>query len=207
VPLLHEAWERDSGSEEMGRSGNRVGSSTIVKGTRTRRWRQRTSAHARAAARRDDAHAAQRILKAAEERGQQVDRAIYGIRIAKADEREPRVLSWEEAEELQSWMPEYISRIVPVAILTMLRRAELLGLRDGDIDSAAGSVAVFSKRQEGERVQTKTRAGCRTVDVGPRALALLREQQLARSPRADGYLFPAPEGGPFDGDNCTEDVR
>src|SRR5262249_54710411 len=46
-----------------------------------------------------------RILKAAEERCQQVDRAIYGIRLAKADEREPRFLTWEEAEELQSWMP------------------------------------------------------------------------------------------------------
>jgi integrase len=52
-----------------------------------------------------------RILKAAEERGQQVDRAIYGIRIAKADEREPRFLTWEEAEELQSWMPEYVCRM------------------------------------------------------------------------------------------------
>jgi integrase len=142
-----------------------------------------------------------RILKAAEERGQQVDRAIYGIRIAKADEREPRFLTWEEAEELQSWMPEYVCRIVPVAILTMLRRAEILGLRDGDIDFASGSIAVFSQHQDGERVKTKTRAGRRTVDVGPRSLALLREQQLARSPGADGYLFPAPEGGPFDGDN------
>lgn len=77
-----------------------------------------------------------RILKAAEERGQHVDRAIYGIRIAKA-EREPRFLTWDEAEELQSWMPEYVSRIVPVAILTVLRRAEILGLRDDDIDFAA----------------------------------------------------------------------
>jgi hypothetical protein len=34
-----------------------------------------------------------RILKAAEDRGQQVDRAIYGIRIARADEREPRYLA------------------------------------------------------------------------------------------------------------------
>lgn len=142
-----------------------------------------------------------RILKAAEERGHQVDRAIYGIRIAKADEREPRFLTWEEAEELQSWMPEYVSRIVPVAILTVLRRAEILGLRDDNIDFASGSIAVFSQHQDGERVKTKTRAGRRTVDVGPRALALLREQQLARSPGADGYLFPAPEGGPFDGDN------
>ncbi|HZO96772.1 MAG TPA: site-specific integrase [Gaiellaceae bacterium] len=142
-----------------------------------------------------------RILRAAEDRGQQVDRAIYGIRIAKADEREPRFLTWEEAEELESWMPEQIRRIVPIAILTLLRRSEILGLRDDDVDFASGSIAAFTQRQDGEHVKTKTRAGRRTVDVGPRALALLREQQLARSPHADGYLFPAPEGGPFDADN------
>ncbi|HYM64035.1 MAG TPA: site-specific integrase, partial [Gaiellaceae bacterium] len=142
-----------------------------------------------------------RILRAAEDRGQQVDRAIYGIRIAKADEREPRFLTWDEAEELESWMPEQIRRIVPVAILTMLRRSEILGLRDSDIDFASGSIAVFAQRQDGEHVKTKTRAGRRTVDVGPRALGLLREQQLARSPHADGYLFPAPAGGPYDADN------
>jgi CO/xanthine dehydrogenase Mo-binding subunit len=32
VPLLHEDWERDSGNKEMGRAGNRIGYSTIVKG-------------------------------------------------------------------------------------------------------------------------------------------------------------------------------
>jgi integrase len=137
-------------------------------------------------------HSLKRILKAAEDRGQQVDRAIYGIRIARADEREPRFLTWEEAGELQSWMPEYIARIVPVGILTMLRRGEILGLRDGDIDFATGSIAVFSQRQDGRKVRTKTRAVRRTIDVGPQALKLLREQQLARPAAAEGYLFPAP---------------
>ena len=147
-----------------------------------------------------------RVLKWAEERGQQVDRAIYGIRLARADEREPRFLTSDEAEELQSWMPEYVCRIVPVAILTMLRRSEILALRDEDVDFSRGSIAAFGQRQDGKRVKTKTPAGRRTVDVGPRALALVREQQLARSARADGYLFPAPEGGPFDPDNFFKRV-
>ena len=67
-------------------------------------------------------------------------------------------------------MPEHIRRIVPVAILTMLRRGEILGLRDSDVDLETGSIAVFTQRQDGERVSTKTRAGRRTVDVGPRTL-------------------------------------
>ncbi|HEU5372189.1 MAG TPA: site-specific integrase [Gaiellaceae bacterium] len=142
-----------------------------------------------------------RLLKWAEDRGQQVDRAIYGIRIAKADEREPRFLTWEEVEELQSWMHESICRIVPVAVLTLLRRGEILGLRDRDIDFDTGSIGVLAQRQDGERVTTKTRAGRRTIDVGPQVLKLLREQQLARPATPDGYLFPSPSGAPSDGDN------
>lgn len=142
-----------------------------------------------------------RILKASEERGQQVDRAIYGIRIARTEEREPRFLTWKEVGELESWVPEYVSRIIPVAVLTMLRRGEILGLRDADVDFETGSIAVFSQRQDGQQVRTKTRAGRRTVDVGPQVLKLLREQQLARAPSESGYLFPTRSGAPFDGDN------
>jgi integrase len=142
-----------------------------------------------------------RILRAAEERGQVVDPAIYRIRIAKHEEREPRFLTWEEAEELRAWLPEYVCRIVPVAILTMLRRGEILGLRDRDVDFETGSIAVFSQQQDGERVRTKTRAGRRTVDVGPAVLKLLREQQLARAPNEEGLLFPTESGAPFDPSN------
>jgi integrase len=142
-----------------------------------------------------------RILRDAEERGQNVDPGVYRLRIARSQEREPRYLTWAEAEELQSWMPEHVARIVPIAILTMLRRGEILGLRDADLDLEAGSVSVFAQHQGGERVATKTRAGRRTVDIGPWAVRLLREQQLARLPNGGGYLFPSRAGTPYDGNN------
>jgi integrase len=135
-----------------------------------------------------------------------IDPAVHRIRIAKAEEREPRFLTWAEVEELRSWVPEYVSRIIPIAVLTMLRRGQVLGLRDADIDLASGSIAVFAQRQDGQRVATKTRAGRRSVDVGPRVVRLLREQQLAREPNADGYLFPTRAGTPFDADNFMSRV-
>ena len=98
-------------------------------------------------------------------------------------------------------MPEYVGRIVPIAILTMLRRGEILGLRDRDVDFETGSISVLAQQQDGRRVSTKTRAGRRTVDVGPATLKLLREQQLARAPNPDGLLFPTRTAGPFDGHN------
>jgi integrase len=142
-----------------------------------------------------------RILRWAEERGQQVDRSIYGLRVAKPDEREPQFLTWDEVDELRSWMPEHIARIVPVAVLGLLRRGEILGLRDCDVDFEAGSIAVFSQQQDGARVGTKTRAGRRTVDVGPATLKLLREQQLARAASQDGLLFPTRAGAPWNSHN------
>ncbi len=47
-----------------------------------------------------------RILRDGKERGQPVDPSVFRVRIARTEEREPRFLTWEEADELQSWMPE-----------------------------------------------------------------------------------------------------
>ncbi|HEX2508697.1 MAG TPA: tyrosine-type recombinase/integrase, partial [Miltoncostaeaceae bacterium] len=50
------------------------------------------------------------------------------------------------------------------------------------------------------------RAGRRRVDIGPQVVRLLREQQLARAPNRDGYLFPTRTGTPFDADNFMSRV-
>ncbi len=139
-----------------------------------------------------------RILKAAEARGQIVDHAVFAVRVATPEDREPRFLTWEEADELRSWMPEFVSRIVPIAVLTMLRRGEMIALRDRDVDFSSGAITVAGQAQDGERTRTKTRAGQRTVDVGPQTLRLIREQQLARSPNDAGLLFPSRTGSQLD---------
>jgi len=147
-----------------------------------------------------------RILRSAEARGQVIDPAVFHVRVAKPEEREPRFLTWEEADEVRSWMPEHVCRIVPIGILTLLRRGELLGLRDGDIDSEDGAITVVSQAQGGRRARTKTSAGRRTVDLGPATLKLLREQQLARAPNADGLLFATRTGAPYDAHNFMNRV-
>lgn len=147
-----------------------------------------------------------RILRSAEARGQVVDPGVFHVRVARAEEREPRYLTWEEADEVRSWMPEYICRAVPVAILTMLRRGELLGLRDTDVDFETGAISVFAQAQRGSRTQTKTSASRRTVDIGPAVLKLLREQQLARAPNSDGLLFPTRTGATFEAHNFMNRV-
>jgi integrase len=80
----------------------------------------------------------------------------------------------------------------------MLRRGEIIALRDRDVDFASVAVTVAGQAQDGERTRTKTRAGQRTVDVGPQTLRLIREQQLARAPNEAGLLFPSRTGSPLD---------
>lgn len=147
-----------------------------------------------------------RILRSAEARGQAVDPAVFHVRVAKPAEREPCFLTWEKADELRSWMPEHVSRIVPIGILTMLRRGELLGLRDSDIDFEQGAITIVSQVQDGQRAPTKTNASRRTVDLGPATLKLLREQQLARAPNTDGLLFATRTGRPYEAHNFMNRV-
>jgi hypothetical protein len=92
--------------------------------------------------------------------------------------------SWSDGGELQSWMPEYISRIVPVGILTMLRCGEILGPRDHDIDFATGSIAVFSQRQDGHEVRTKRAPADERSMSGPQVLQVTRKtRDLHHHPR------------------------
>ena len=111
-----------------------------------------------------------RILRGAEERGQPVDPAS-STSGSPTEEREPRFLTWDEAEELRSWMPEHVARIVPIAILTMLRRGEILGLRDRDIDFEAGSITSL-RAAPGRRHASRPRRapdGARSTSAPPRS--------------------------------------
>jgi integrase len=147
-----------------------------------------------------------RILRSAEARGQVVDPAVFHVRVARPEEREPRFLTWQEADEVRSWMPEHVCRAVPIAILTMLRRGELLGLRDADIDLELGAITIVGQAQRGQRTRTKTSAGRRTIDLGPAAVKLIREQQLARAPNSDDLLFPTRSGAAYEAHNFMNRV-
>src|SRR2546430_11566095 len=72
-------------------------------------------------------------LKDAERRGQRVDTALFEIKRNRYVSKEPRFLTWEEVLELQSWLPEHVCRIVPIAALTGLRQGEVFELRESDL--------------------------------------------------------------------------
>jgi integrase len=112
---------------------------------------------------------------------------------------------WKQVLELASWMPEQISRIVPIAALTGGREGELFALRAEHVDFADETLLVVTTGSN-RRGQTKTRGSKRTIDLPPLATQMLREQLVARWHTSGAFVFPAPEGGIWNKDNFTARV-
>jgi integrase len=133
------------------------------------------------------------VLRSAERRGQTVDRGIFQIERPFYESREPRFLTVEQLYELASWMPEYISRIVPVAGLTGLRQAEAFDLEDTDLDLEEATLKVR---------RGKTKAARRTIALSDGVVRLLREQLLTRAPGS--LVFPTRFGKRWNKSNFME---
>jgi integrase len=133
------------------------------------------------------------------------DPGLFLIAPPEGDEREPIFLTWNGVLELASWLPEQISRIVPVAALTGAREGELFALREDDVDLADETLLVVTTGSN-RRGRTKTRGSKRTIDLPQLAAQLLRQQLLARWHTSGRLVFPAPEGGVWNKDNFTARV-
>lgn len=142
-----------------------------------------------------------RILRSSAKRRQPIDLSALEAYVARVVARDGVFLTWEQVQEIESFMPEFIRRIVPIAVLTLCRQGELLGIRDTDVDFEAGTVTITGQVQKGKRVATKTGAGRRTIDLGPYMLDLIREQQGVRASNPQGLLFPTITGKVFLRDN------
>jgi integrase len=98
-----------------------------------------------------------------------------------------------------------------VALLTGLRRGELLGLRWADVDLDAATLRVTGAlSRDRERTAPKTARALRTVPLAPPVVVALRTQrQWARLARVaagsgwtdTGYVFTTPTGSALRGDN------
>lgn len=101
----------------------------------------------------------------------------------------PERLTVEEAERTIAAMPAGALRdMAEVALLTGLRRGELLGLTAANVRLDAGLLAVVEQVTELGPSTPKTRSSERVVGLSPRAVELLRDR-IDKTP-AGGRLFP-----------------
>ena len=90
------------------------------------------------------------------------------------------------------------------AVLTGMRRGELLALQWGDIDWASATLRVKRSLYRGKFVEPKSRRSVRTIHLTPRLVAELRKHQLASMPSELDLVFCSETGGPLDPDNLVK---
>jgi integrase len=143
------------------------------------------------------------LLRDAQRRGNVAQNVALSLKRINADTRSKKKLkigvdipSMEEIRAVLAATPERWRPLLLTAIFTGLRSSELRGLRWDDIDLKAGELHV---RQRADRYNVigppKSKAGHRTVPLGPEVRNVLREWKL-RCPRSElGLVFPTSSGG------------
>lgn len=127
-------------------------------------------------------------LRRAESRGQRVDANIYDIPPPTHERREPRALTLDELDEIASWMPKHIKRIVLLVGLVGLRFTEALTLTDDRVDLAASELFVPGRLSKNRKPKS--------ISLAAREVQLLREQLLVRAPGAT-HVFATRRGNGY----------
>jgi integrase len=106
---------------------------------------------------------------------------------------------------------QFLNHVLPAmypffltAIMTGMRRGELLALQRGDIDWHAGQIHVRRGLYKGRFITPKSRKGFREIDMAPTLAHTLQGHLLQVSDSPDALAFPAKRGKPFDPDNLVK---
>lgn len=115
-----------------------------------------------------------------------------------------RELEAEADKESKEWW-EIARTLTFVALGTAMRRGELLALRWRDVHLLEGRVQVREALVKGHFTTPKSRSGRRSIELGPRTLALLQEHWQRTAFQGDEELvFCHPElGTPLDPSKLT----
>ncbi|MGQ9532447.1 MAG: tyrosine-type recombinase/integrase, partial [Desulfotomaculales bacterium] len=126
-----------------------------------------------------------------------------GLRVPKAERREPAVLTPEELGRLLDAVRRYRHHLViRLAALFGLRLGEVLGLEWGDMDFAKGTLSVRRSvdcRRRKVKSEPETAASRRTLTMDPETLELLKAHQEAQKKVAPLRKEPTWCSGPRTG--------
>jgi integrase len=143
------------------------------------------------------------LLRDAQRRGNVAQNVALSVKRIDANKRGERRLrvgveipSADEIKALIAVMPGRWRPVLLTAIFTGLRSSELRGLRWQDVDLKGGELHV---RQRADRYNVigapKSKAGHRTVPLGPLVLKVLREWKLKCPHGSQRLVFPTGNGG------------
>jgi integrase len=142
------------------------------------------------------------LLRHAQNRGNVAQNVALAVETIKANRRDGNRLEIgvdiPSTEQIQAIIAAagHGRPLLLTAIFAGLRSSELRGLRWSDIDFKKGELHV---RQRADRYgvigKPKSKAGHRTVPLGPRVINSLREWKLVCPKGEYGLVFPTPSGG------------
>ena len=141
------------------------------------------------------------MLRDAQRRGNVAQNVALGVKRIDADKRDDKlkvgidIPTTDDIKILVAALPTYWRPVLLTAIFTGLRSSELRGLRWQDVDLKRGELHV---RQRADRYNVigrpKSKAGNRTVPLGPLVLNVLREWRLVCPKGELGLVFPSARG-------------
>jgi integrase len=128
--------------------------------------------------------------------------------------REMRFLTGDEVARLmKASAGTWYAPLFALALATGARRGELLALKWEDVDFPRALLsikrALESTRRYGVREKSTKSGKPRAVDLPASALDMLRRHRLASALDriGPGYIFPGPNGGPWDPNKISQHFR
>jgi len=121
----------------------------------------------------------------------------------KVEDKEMDFLTPEEIELFFDNVTPKFRPLFMTAVMTGLRRGELLGLQWGDIDWNAGLLHVRRSLYKGTFVTPKSSRSRRAVTMSPELARCLKEHKIACPPSKDDLVFCTELGTAIDADNLV----
>jgi integrase len=129
-----------------------------------------------------------------------------GIKLPRAPKREMDFLRPEEVRAfLAAFTDDEMRCLFTTAVMTGIRRGELLGLQWDDIDFGASVIRVRRSISNGEIQLPKTEKSRRAIQVGPELLKTMRAHKLRTGGRSS-FVFTTKSGTLLDPDNLVKRV-
>lgn len=128
------------------------------------------------------------------------------VKLPRAERREMDFLRPEEVRSfLGAFTDEGMRCLFTTAVMTGMRRGELLALQWDDIDHAASVIRVRRSLSAGEIQTPKTEKSRRSIQVGASLLKMLKEHKLRTGGRSP-FVFTTKGGSLLDPDNLVKRV-
>ena len=126
-----------------------------------------------------------------------------GVERPRVEKEEMEILTPEEIKQFLKHVILKYRTFFLTAILTGLRRGELLGLHGEDIDWNHNQIHVRRSLWKSQVVSPKTKASVRRVDMTPTLAQELRQHKFSCSIEDSNFVFCNSEGKPHDPDSLV----